>query len=415
MSRFEINVYDVIIAGGSFTGLALASALSQSSDKTLKVCVLDPRSYDDLIVHRFSGQAVALNAASKDLLTVLEIWQTLENNVQPITDIDITDSPMDVTVRPIFLQIKSELAPGKSASYMIENHHLATALAAKASVDPNIDLIAKQKVKGFGKENHYVRVLLESGGQLKTRLLVAADGRNSSLRKVSGIKTVSWSYGQMGIVTTVAHERPHNGRAVQHFLPAGPFAILPLKGNRSSLVWTENTKVAKKLLDEDEALFIEELERRFGPRLGELELIGPRFGVPLTMHIAREFIGPRFVLVGDSAHGVHPIAGLGLNIGLRDVAALTEVLIDNSRLGIDIGDFTGLERYQRWRRFDSAFSAFFMDGLNRLFSNDILPVRAAREIGLGLVNRSPAIKQFLVKGASGLSGDVPRLLKGEKL
>ena len=415
MSRFEVNIYDIIIAGGSFSGLALASALSLSSNRTLKICVLDSRSYEDLIVHRSTGQAVALNAASKDLLSVLGVWQTIEDNVQPITDIDITDSPLDVAVRPIFLQIRSELAKGKSASYMVETHYLAAALAAKVSVDPNIDLLAKQTVKGFEEVGHNIRVLLADGRKLKGRLLVAADGRNSSLRKAAGIKTVSWSYDQMGIVTTVAHERPHNGRAVQHFLPAGPFAILPLKGNRSSLVWTENTEVAERLLDQEESCFANELERRFGPRLGELELIGPRFGIPLRMHIAREFICSRFVLVGDAAHGVHPIAGLGLNIGLRDVAALTEVLIDYARLGIDIGDLTGLERYQRWRRFDSAFSAFFMDGLNRLFSNDFLPVRAAREIGLGLVNRSPALKQFLVKGASGLAGDVPRLLKGEKL
>ncbi|MGI9380598.1 MAG: FAD-dependent monooxygenase, partial [Methyloligellaceae bacterium] len=216
-------------------------------------------------------------------------------------------------------------------------------------------------------------------------------------------------------VTTIRHEKSHRGCAVQHFLPAGPFAILPLTGDRCSLVWTEELRRGQEIIELDDDRFLAELERRFGHKLGALEIAGPRFGIPLEMHLAREFIAPRLALVGDAAHGVHPIAGLGLNIGFRDAAALTEVVIDDFRLGLDPGNFTALERYQRWRRFDSVFSALVMDGLNRLFSNDLLPVRTVRDIGLGLVNRLPALKKFFVEEAAGYSGQIPKLLRGERL
>jgi len=246
-------------------------------------------------------------------------------------------------------------------------------------------------------------------------LLVAADGKRSKLRERAGIKCVGWSYPQIGIVTTVAHERPHRGRAVQHFLPAGPFAILPLTGNRSSIVWTEEKTRGEAIMAASEEDFVTELTKRFGHRLGEIALAGPRQSFPLDLQIARSFIADRLALIGDAAHVVHPLAGQGLNIGMRDVAALAETIVESARLGLDIGAAPQLERYERWRRFDSAFSAAVMDGLNRLFSNDSAPLRVLRDLGLGLVDRAPGVKRFLVREAAGTTGQVPRLLRGETL
>jgi 2-octaprenyl-6-methoxyphenol hydroxylase len=235
------------------------------------------------------------------------------------------------------------------------------------------------------------------------------------LRDRAGIKCVGWSYPQLGIVTTVAHEKPHHGKAVQHFLPGGPFAMLPLKGNRSSIVWAEDRATGETIMAADEATFLAELSKRFGEKLGDIRLAGPRQSFPLDFQVARSFVAERLALVGDAAHAVHPLAGQGLNIGLRDVAALTEIVVEGSRLGLDIGSSALLERYERWRRFDSAFSATVMDGLNRLFSNDNAPLRALRDFGLGMVDNAPWLKRALVREAAGVSGAVPRLLKGERV
>jgi 2-octaprenyl-6-methoxyphenol hydroxylase len=258
-------------------------------------------------------------------------------------------------------------------------------------------------------------VTLAGGRALRTRLLVSAEGRQSSLRERAGIKVVGWPYGQTGIVTWVAHERPHDGTAVQHFLPAGPFAILPLTGHRSCITWSETADEARRILALDDTAFLAEVERRFGGRLGAITMIAGRQSWPLSMHLARSYVADRFALIGDAAHGVHPIAGQGLNLAMRDAAALAEVLIEAARLGLDIGNGEILARYERWRRFDAAVSTATFDGLNRLFSSDNALVRAMRDAGLTLVDRSPAVKQMLVTEAAGLSGDVPRLLRREAI
>ena len=246
--------------------------------------------------------------------------------------------------------------------------------------------------------------------------MVAADGVKSALRAMAGIRTVEWSYGQSGIVTTVRHERPHNGRAEEHFLPAGPFAILPLKGNRSSLVWTERTRDAEQLVDEDDLVFEAELERRFGHKLGRIELAGGRRAFPLGLTLARDFVAPRIALAGDAAHGIHPIAGQGLNLGFKDAAALAETIVEADRLGLDIGAISTLERYQAWRRFDTFQMGVTTDVLNRLFSNDFMPLRAARDFGLGVVDRMPSLKNFFIRQAAGLTGQgEPRLLRGDAI
>jgi 2-octaprenyl-6-methoxyphenol hydroxylase len=264
------------------------------------------------------------------------------------------------------------------------------------------------------------KVHLADGISIETRLLAAADGVKSKLRDMAGIKTVTWDYGQSGIVCTVKHERPHNGRAEEHFLPAGPFAILPLKPdrdgtNRSSIVWTERTADAERLVAADELVFEVELEQRFGLKLGEIAVEGKPRAWPLGLTLARAFVAHRFALVGDAAHGIHPIAGQGLNLGFRDAAALAETIVEADRLGQEIGTLDVLERYQQWRRFDTVQMGITTDVLNRLFSNDFGPLRQLRDIGLGLVDRMPRLKEFFIRQASGLNGDTPRLLKGEAI
>jgi 2-octaprenyl-6-methoxyphenol hydroxylase len=270
-------------------------------------------------------------------------------------------------------------------------------------------------VTGFDTAPNAVSVRFADGGELSTRLLVGADGAKSAIREQAGIVTHGWTYDQSAIVTTVGHERPHNGRAEEHFLPSGPFAILPLTGNRVSIVWTETAREAKRMVALPDDEFHDELEKRFGLHLGDIEVIGPRRAFPLGLFTARSFIAERLALIGDAAHIIHPIAGQGLNMGLRDVAALAEAIADAARLGLDIGGVDVLERYQRWRRFDTMTMGVATDGLNRLFSNHSDVLRLARDIGLGLVERLPALKRMFIREAAGFTGEVPKLLKGEVL
>jgi 2-octaprenyl-6-methoxyphenol hydroxylase len=299
---------------------------------------------------------------------------------------------------------------------MIENQHLVAALQAKAR-DCGVALLA-DAVKQFSppsENSSRIAATLADGGSIAARLLVAADGARSTLRQAAGIATHGWTYGQSAIVINVAHERDHNGRAEEHFLPAGPFAILPLTGCRSSIVWTERTDEAERIMALPDEEFHAELEQRFKLHLGELTVIGARRVHPLGFFVARSFIVDRIALVGDAAHVIHPIAGQGLNMGLKDVAALAEVIVDAARLGLDPGTVNVLEQYQRWRRFDTMAMGFATDGLNRLFSNRSDVLRLARDVGLGMVDRLPGLKRLFIREAAGLVGDVPKLLRGEVL
>jgi len=406
------NRYDVIIAGGGFVGTTLALALAELAPRGFRVALVDAEPPGG---GKADARASALSAASKGLLSVLGVWLALAESAQPITSIEITDSPLDAGLRPHVLDFDSELCPGEAGAYMIENSDLHRALLSALHAQAAIVSIAPDSVVDFASRPVGVAVTLGSGRQIEARLLVAADGKRSRLRERARIKCVGWTYPQIGIVTTVAHAKPHEGKAVQHFLPDGPFAILPLKGNRSSIVWTEDKAKGDAIMATDEASFVAELTKRFGHKLGDIALAGPRQSFPLDFQVARSFVAERLALVGDAAHAVHPLAGQGLNIGLRDVAALTEILVEGVRLGLDIGEPPLLERYERWRRFDSAFSGTVMDGLNRLFSNDSVPLRALREFGLGVVDRAPWLKRVLVREAAGFGGKVPRLLKGERV
>ena len=404
------TTYDVAIAGGGYVGLSLALAL-KTADPSMGVVVIDPKPMD--ILHK-DPRASAIAAAASRMLEQLGIWQDILPSAQPINEMIVTDSKLRDAVRPVFLTFGGETTEGEPFAHMVPNGVMLPALYRTAK-DRGVAFAAPDTAVSFKNSVDDVTLTLGSGGTLTTRLLVAADGVRSKLRDLAGIRTVHWDYGQSGIVTTVEHERPHEGRAEEHFLPAGPFAILPLPGNRSSLVWTEKTGDAKRLVESDDFTFELELERRFGHHLGALKLAGPRNAYPLGLTLARDFIRPRFALAGDAAHGIHPIAGQGLNMGFKDVAALAEVLVNARRLGQDVGAFDVLERYQRWRRFDAFQMGVVTDVLNRLFSNDNDILRAARDFGLGLVERMPSLKTHFIKEAAGFAGPAPRLLSGDPI
>lgn len=412
-SPAHASAADVVIAGGGYVGLSLALALKQA-DPSMEVAVVDPKPMDSLAK---DPRASAIAAAACRMLDQLGIWDEIRATAQPINEMIVTDSKLRDTVRPVFLTFAGETGSAQGDepfAHMIPNGAMLPALY-KAALALGVRFHAPDTARDFHQAGDHVSVALASGGRIRAKLLVAADGVRSRLRDLAGIRTVHWSYGQSGIVTTVKHERPHNGRAEEHFLPAGPFAILPLPGNRSSLVWTERTGDADRLVRVDDFTFELELERRFGHHLGKLELDGPRHAYPLGLTLARDFVRPRIALAGDAAHGIHPIAGQGLNLGFKDVAALAEVIVEARRLGQDIGGLDVLERYQRWRRFDTFQMGVVTDVLNRLFSNDVDVVRGIRDFGLGLVDRLPKLKGMFIREAAGFAGPAPRLLSGEAI
>ncbi|AXS38735.1 ubiquinone biosynthesis hydroxylase [Breoghania sp. L-A4] len=401
---------DVLVAGGGYVGLSLALALKQA-DPAIRVAVVDLRPRAAI---EGDLRCSAIAAAAERMLSTLGVWPNLEPHAQPINEMIITDSRVRDVARPVFLTFSGQVDDGKPFAYMVPNAKMVGALHDRADA-AGVELIAPDTVSDFEVRDSGVSITLDAGGTRDASLLVAADGVRSRLRDLAGIRTVSWSYDQAGIVCTVEHERPHEGRAEEHFLPSGPFAILPLMGNRSSLVWTEKRAIADNLVKGDDFTFEMELERRFGHHLGALKLAGPRHAYPLGLTLARGFVNPRFALAGDAAHGIHPISGQGLNLGFRDAAALAEVIVTARRLGQDIGALDVLERYERWRRFDTFQVGVVTDVLNRLFSNDNDALRAARDFGLGLVDRLPGLKKIFIREAAGLSGEIPKLLAGDPL
>jgi 2-octaprenyl-6-methoxyphenol hydroxylase len=401
---------DIVIGGAGFAGLALAIALRQALGARFAVTVADPA-----LGHAQSRdpRASAIAAAARRMFEAIEVWEAVAAQAQPILDMVVTDSKLDDAVRPSFLTFGGEVEEGEPFAHMIENRLLVDALVDKAK-GLDIDIRAAA-MTGFANTRNGIDVMFAGGHSIATRLLVGADGARSQIREQAGIATHGWKYDQSAIVCTVAHERDHNGRAEEHFLPAGPFAILPLTGRRSSIVWTERAREAERIVALPDEEFHSELEKRFGLHLGEVTVAGPRRAFPLGLFTARTFIAERLALVGDAAHIIHPIAGQGLNMGLRDVAALAEAVADAARLGLDIGGDDVLQRYQRWRRFDTAMMGVATDSLNRLFSNQSDVLRLVRDIGLGLVERMPPLKRMFIREAAGFTGEVPKLLRGEAL
>jgi 2-octaprenyl-6-methoxyphenol hydroxylase len=402
---------DMLIVGGGYVGLSAAVAVKQAAPH-LAVEVIEAAPEG---VWEKDERASAVIAAASRMLDVFGAWQEILPDAQPINRMIVTDSRTSDPVRPVFLTFDGDVEEGRPFAHMIPNVSMVRALR-NACARLGITIRHGVSGTGFVTGNTATTLSLSDGSEVETRLLVACDGVRSKLRDMAGIKTVSWKYDQSGIVATVEHERPHDGVAEEHFLPSGPFAILPLTGNRSSLVWTERTADAERLIASDDLVFEEELQRRFGHKLGELRVAGGRKAFPLGLTLSRSFVAQRFALAGDAAHGIHPISGQGLNLGFKDVAALAETVVEADRLGLDIGSLNVLERYQSWRRFDTFRMGVTTDVLNRLFSNDVGPIRIARDLGLGIVERLPGVKSYFIGEAAGTSEKGgPRLLAGQAI
>ncbi|NQV57178.1 MAG: 2-octaprenyl-6-methoxyphenyl hydroxylase [Rhodospirillales bacterium] len=395
---------DVLIVGGGLVGATQAIALGQAG---LSVLVVDRLIARGQLDEGFDGRASAIAQAPKRMLERLGVWQHL-TEATPILDIRVADGDS-----LLFLHYDHQEIGDQPLGYMVENRHMRQALFARLAELTSVRYLAPAEINDITRDENNVRVRLKDGVQLRAALIIGADGRSSQVREHAKIPLTRWSYDQTGIVCTIAHEKPHNNVAHEHFYPSGPFAILPISGNRSSIVWTERDKNVPGLMALDDAAFTKELAARFGDFMGDLKLNGPRWSYPLDLQFARNYSDKRLAVVGDAAHGMHPIAGQGLNVGLRDVAALAEVLIDAHRLGLDIGASHVLRGYDQWRRFDTTVMLALTDGLNRLFSNDLAPVRLARDVGLAAVNKSGPLKKVFMRHAMGAAGRLPKLLKGE--
>lgn len=410
--------YDAVIVGGGMIGLTLATALGGTG---LRIAVIDRDEPARAAASAYDGRSSAVAYASQRMLAAIGAWDGMRRAAEPILDIRVSDGDS-----LLFLHYDHrDLAGGAGGDappfgHIVENRAIRQALFGRVADLDTVDHLAPAVVVRIEREAGRAVVILRDGRRLSTALIVAADGRNSALRREAGIPVTHWTYPQTGIVCTVAHESPHRGVAHERFLPAGPLAFLPMTDDprgihRSSVVWTERNALAKAMMALDDPGFSAELARRFGPSLGEIRVLGGRWAYPLSLLHAARYTDRRLVLVGDAAHAIHPIAGQGLNLGLRDVAALAETLVDAHRLGLDIGDGQALARYQRWRRVDNFVLMAVTDGLNRLFSNAIPPVRLARDIGLATVNRALPVKRFLMRHAMGTVGRLPRLLQGHAL
>lgn len=405
---------DVILSGGGLVGQTLALALDQAG---VSVIVIDASKPAETLATTFDGRAFAIAFASYRMWRALRLGEQLDPVAQPIEQIMVTDGSLRRGPSPLHLHFdRAELRESdEPLGLMLEARHVRLALDTGVKARPSIRMIQPMSVTAIERDPAGVTVTLASGEKLRAPLLVGTDGRRSFVRQAVGIRTIGWDYPVTAIVATIQHERPHDAVAHEYFLPAGPFAILPLKGERSNIVWAEPRAAAEVLLKMDERDFIAELRQRFGDFLGELSLEGPRFGYPLSLQLAERMIDQRVVLAGDSAHGIHPLAGQGLNLGLKDCAALAECIADGVALGLDPGDVSILERYQRWRRFDNTSMALGMEFFDKMFSNDIAPLKAARRLGLAAVNAVGLARRFFMKYAGGAAGDLPKLLRGESL
>jgi 2-octaprenyl-6-methoxyphenol hydroxylase len=411
MGRMDFDT-DIAIVGGGLNGSVLALALAQTG---LRITVIDALPEHPRRADGFDGRSYALALTSTRLLQGVGIWDDLVENAQPMLDIKVTDGRAGEGPSPMFMHFDhSEIEEGPMG-YMVEDRHLRQTLLAALRENTAITVMNGTSVTGQSKVPGGMTLTLANTKTLSCKLIVAADGRASETAQRAGIKRIGWGYDQTALVCAISHAQPHNGIAHQFFMPEGPLAILPLTQNRSSIVWSEKTANAAAINALDDAAYLDVLRPRFGDFLGEIALTGARYTYPLSLSLAHDMIAPRVALVGDAAHGVHPIAGQGLNAGLRDIAALAQVIADAIRRGEDPGSAATLTRYQHWRRFDNASLALATDSFNRLFSNDNPVVRIARDIGMGMINALPGLRRGFIREAAGLTGDLPRLLRGKPL
>ncbi len=398
--------FDIAVVGGGMVGLTLALGLEGVG---ARVAVIERASLTDMAEASFDGRGSAIAAGSQRILDGIGLWELLQADAEPILDIRVADGASQ-----LFLHYDHREVGEGPLGWIVENAHIRRAFAQAVALS-DVIVFENTALADARFEARSTTLELVDGRTVDATLAIAADGRQSALRKLAGIEAVRWSYPQTGIVCAVTHEAPHHGIAHEHFLPSGPFAILPMTRNRSSIVWTERNDLAPAILELDDDDFSAELKRRFGGFLGDVRVGPQRWAYPLSVVHARDYVAPRVAAVGDAAHAIHPIAGQGFNLGLRDVAALAEIIVDRLRLGLDPGDTEALMRYQKWRKPDNMMMIAATDSLNRLFSNDIAPVRMARDTGLALVNQLPPLKRVLMRHAMGLVGDLPRLTRGEPL
>ncbi|MBR3371464.1 MAG: FAD-dependent monooxygenase [Rhodobacteraceae bacterium] len=400
---------DILIVGGGLNGPSLALALAQGG---LRVIVIDALPRDTRVGAEFDGRAYALALASTRVLDGIGVWDNVATEAQPILQIKASDGRAGEGAAPFFLHFDHAEIEEGPMGHMLEDRYLRHALLAAMDAAPNITQMEGRRVVAQDVDANGASVTTDDGQTVRARILVGCDGRDSAVARRAGIRRTGWDYGQTALVCAIAHDHPHHGCAHQFFMPAGPLAILPLPGNRSSIVWSERTGTAAEIHAMNDADYLTALRPRFGDFLGDIALAGKRFAYPLRLTIANSFIAPRLALVGDAAHGMHPIAGQGFNFGLRDVAALAEVLILAKRRGEDISSPIVLERYQQWRRFDTMMMAVGTDSVNRLFSNDSALMRGVRGFGMGVVQSLPGLRRRFIREAAGLTGDLPRLMRG---
>ncbi len=395
---------DIAIVGGGLNGPTLALALAQIG---LRVTVIDTLPAPARAVPDFDGRSYALAHASMRMLKNIGIWDDVAAHTQPMLEIKVTDGRAGEGAAPWMLHFDHADIEEGPMGYMCEDRHLRQALLAAMDAEARITQLSGETVVAQTAGS----VTLATGKTLTAQLIIGADGRSSGTAERAGIKRTGWGYGQTAIVCALTHERPHGGIAHQFFMPSGPLAILPLLGNRCSIVWSESDARATEIMAMNDTDFLDALRPAFGDFLGDITLTGKRFSYPLGLTLANRFIADRIALIGDAAHGVHPIAGQGLNAGLRDVAALVDVLSGAKQRGEDIGSAAVLARYEQWRRFDTATLAAATDTFNRLFSNDNPLLRAVRDVGMGLINATPNLRRRAIREAAGLTGDLPSLMR----
>ncbi|MDE3060160.1 MAG: 2-octaprenyl-6-methoxyphenyl hydroxylase [Pseudomonadota bacterium] len=395
--------FDVAIAGGGIVGMSLALSLARAG---ISVAVIEKTPMPSQLEPMFDGRVSAIAEGSRRILDAAGAWAGMTHEAQPILDIRVSDGNT-----PFFIHYDHHEVGSAPFGYIVENRFIRHALHRAAEALPNLSIIDNNSIRTFEPDAGGVTLHLGDGRDIRCSLLIGADGKQSSLRRMAGIDTVEWNYRQTAIVCTIHHERPHDGLAQERFLPAGPFAVLPMTGQRSSLVWVEPDERVKLYLELPEEEFVQEIRERVGDYLGEMRAEGPRFAYPLSLMHAQSYIGPRLALIGDAAHAIHPIAGQGVNLGFRDVGVLSELITGRFRLGLDIGSADVLKHYQRWRRFDNVTMLAVTDGLNRLFRTQLMPVRLARELGMWTVGRIPPLKRFFMRHAMGLVGDLPESVK----